>query len=322
MRPRNQCAPSGPPYWGKSSIAVSKWGAASGAATVPEQGLPEGHAGREAAGIPRDRGLQRGDVGDEVGEGDRRRRLRALLRLSAHRPNRRREPRLQEIVEIPVEVVEVDPQCPLERLLIRRPVTVRMQHFHDGREPVPLLDHLEDQRRLVVAVPHLARVARVGEPPVQFADRTQFASCQGRDEAHPRLVAPTRIRDALLVHRQPFGEPPRHLAVGNADVEGVRDLVPERRGPVEVPPVARRGRIHGQRGPEAHPQRPDPHQPDGAHREIGVTRVDLNADGYGWRVIVPRRTSRARRVRRRVRCTASAGRPRTRGAPAGSAASR
>ena len=197
-----------------------------GAATVPEQGVPESHAGHEAAGVAPDGGLQRGNVGDpEIRQS---RDLRNLCRLLAHRCNRRRESLLQEVLEVVVEVLQAHPQRPLERLLVRRAVAVRVQHGHDGGEPVPCLDHLEDQRRLVVAVPHLARVARAGKPPVQLADRPQLVQSQRCDEAHAGLMAPAAVRLALFVHGQPLGEPPRYLAVRHPDVEGVRDLVPER----------------------------------------------------------------------------------------------
>ena len=172
------------------------------AATVPEQGLPEGHAWRETARIACDLGLQRGDVRHDVGH--HRRVLPGCrpLGLPAHRGNRRGEAVLQEVLEVPVEVIRIDSQRPLERLLVGCPVAVGVQHLNDGGKAVPLLDHLEDQRRLVVAVPDLAGVARARKAAVQFAHRPQFARRQRPHEAQARLMAPAGVGLALFHARR------------------------------------------------------------------------------------------------------------------------
>ena len=206
------------------------------AAIFPEQGLPEGHAGREAAGVARDGGLERGDVGHghEPHRPDH-----PLGLLPSHRGQRGRKAVLQEVLEVVVEVLQTGPQRGLERLCVVRAVAVRQQHVNDGGEPVPLLDQLEDQRCLVVALDHLSGVARARKPPIQLAHRPHLARRQRPDEANAGLMPPTGGRLALLVHGQPLREPSRHLAVGHADVERVRDLVPEGGGPVEVAPAPR-----------------------------------------------------------------------------------
>ena len=258
------------------------------AAPFPEQGLSQRHAGSEAAGVARDLGLQSRDVGCQT------RPHRAAPRsaprppgLAAHRRQRGGEAVPQEHVEILVEVLQPHAERPVERLFVGGAVPVGAQHLDDRREPVSRLDQLEYQRRLVVALDHLARMARAGEPLVELADRSHLARRERPDEPDPRLMAPPGIALALLVHGKALGEPPRHLVPCDRQVERVRDLVPERRGPVEVAPTARRRGVDGERRPEADAQRPDPHQPYRPHREVGVAGVDLDPDPRLGRLAVP-----------------------------------
>ena len=261
-----------------------------GPAPFPVQGLPERHAGHEPAWVAGDLGFQGGDIRDR----ERVVRRGHLAGVAAHRGHRRRKALVQEVLEVGVEVLQAHAQRAFERLLVGGAVPVGPQHGHDGREAVALLDQLEHQRRLVVAVAHLTRVARARKPLVQLADGAEFVRRQRPHEADARLMTPPGVGQALLVDRQPLGEPARHLAVRYADVEGVRDLVPQRRSPVEFAAATRRGRVNGERGPEAHAERSDPHQSDRSHGEVGVPRVDLDPDRLFRRVAVPRRHLRVR----------------------------
>ena len=125
-----------PPYWGKSSIAALKCGAASAPRPSRNRACPRAMRGAKRPGSRATAASRVAMSGMRSGRAIASVASAPSTRLPAHRRDRRREPRLQEVVEVPVEVVEVDPQRPRERLFVRRPVTVRMQHPHDRRKPV------------------------------------------------------------------------------------------------------------------------------------------------------------------------------------------
>src|SRR5687767_11059349 len=68
----------------------------------------------------------------------------------------------------------------------------------------------------------------------------------------------------------------------------MRQLVPDRRSPVVLADLSRRRRMHCEHAAEADAQGPESGQADGAHREVAVAPIDLEANGGWWLVAVSR----------------------------------
>jgi len=62
--------------------------------------------------------------------------------------------------------------------------------------------------------------------------------------------------------------------------EHVRELVPQRRAPVEVRVRARRGAVHRDQVAERHAEEPDTGQTGGPHREVVVLGIELDDHGF------------------------------------------
>src|SRR5690606_5243622 len=117
------------------------------------------------------------------------------------------------------------------------------------------LDQLAYDRGLVVGERDLLRELRADEPVVEPRDRQQPLLLVRGEERRGRGAAPALARAALCEHGMSFREPARHAVVGHAEMERVRQLVPERRAPVERATVARGRRVHGQYAAEADAER-------------------------------------------------------------------
>ncbi len=170
------------------------------------------------------------------------------------------------------------------------------EHGADGVEAPALIDQREHLRGEVVGVDDLLGVARAHEGLAQRAHRRQPPVAVGHEEAGARVVAPARARRVLLVHGEPLGEPARHPVPGHAQVEGVGDLVPQRRAPVELPRRARRRRVEGHHRAEGHAQQADAGEAHGAHGEVGVVGIELDADRRRRRVAVALAQARVGRL--------------------------
>ena len=91
-------------------------------------------------------------------------------------------------------------------------------------------DVLDQQRRLVVRERDRARVLEAG---VQIAQLEDLAGVDRARKRQLHLAAPFRPRPLLLEHRDAFGEPARDALIRQLQRDHVRDLVPQRRAPVE-----------------------------------------------------------------------------------------
>ena len=91
------------------------------------------------------------------------------------------------------------------------------------------------------------------------------------------FAAPCGRAELLLVGRDAFGQPARHALLRQLQRHDVRQLVPQRRRPVEVAGRARFRRVERHHAAEAGAERADhAGQPDGAHREVVVLREHLD----------------------------------------------
>ena len=99
------------------------------------------------------------------------------------------------------------------------------------------------------------------------------------------VITPAWPGTSFFQNGEPFRKPSRHLVIGHAERHGVRELVPQRRGPVELATGAGGRRIDDDDRSEADSQRTQPGQADGANREIGVRGKHLDAN-WRWRTIL------------------------------------
>ena len=193
---------------------------------------------------------------------------------------------LEVVREGPVEALHLRSEHPVEHLLGGGARRVFAEHRHQRFGSVVARDQLAHQRCLVVGVHDLITVGWAHEAVVELAHRQDAVLVVGDQEAGIHVVAPRGRAPALLVDRESLRQPARHPVLGEREVEDVGDLVPEGRGPVELAPAARGGRVHRHHRAEAHPQRPEPREPDRAHREIRVAGEELEPDRDGRLVLV------------------------------------
>ena len=91
--------------------------------------------------------------------------------------------------------------------------------------------------------------------------------------------APLRPRDLLFVLRDAFGQPARHALVGHLQRDDVRQLVPQRRLPLELAGGRAFGESIVTTRPKQAPSAPImPGQPDVPDGEVVVLREDLDED--------------------------------------------
>ena len=100
--------------------------------------------------------------------------------------------------------------------------------------------------------------------------------------------APTRPRNLLFVHRDAFSEPPRHPLVRHLERDHVRQLVPQRRFPLNSPGGRACGESIVTTRPKHAPSAPIiPGSADVANGEVVVLREDLDQDRTLRRELVP-----------------------------------
>src|SRR5262249_14142491 len=110
---------------------------------------------------------------------------------------------------------------------------------------------------------------------------------KGPDEVDTPLLAPVRPRAALFINRQSFGKPPRDAVVCHLQRDHVREFVPERAAPIEVPFFSRRRAIHRYNLAKADPYRPQPWQPKRPHSEVLMVREYLDYNGTLGSEVIP-----------------------------------
>src|SRR5918994_6229507 len=62
--------------------------------------------------------------------------------------------------------------------------------------------------------------------------------------------------------------------------------MPHRRAPVVLADLSRRRRMHREHAAEADPERAEPRQTNGPHREVAVTAVHFESNGRRWLVTI------------------------------------
>src|SRR4051812_33643667 len=70
--------------------------------------------------------------------------------------------------------------------------------------------------------------------------------------------------------------------IANGECEYVRHLVPKRAAPVEVTGCATGGAIHRDEVSKRYAEQADARQAGGAHREVVVIGIELDAYGFAW----------------------------------------
>ena len=162
--------------------------------------------------------------------------------------------------------------CSVSRSSAKTRTSSRSAGFREARDDV-----LDQQRRLVVGERDRLGVAEAAE----LRSRSFIT--------WPRSIAPAKVTSIsrphsgrarrLLPHRDAFGQPARHALVRQLQRDHVRELVPQRRAPVELAGRARLGRVERDDAAEAGAERADhAGQAERAHREVVVPREHLDQD--------------------------------------------
>ena len=144
---------------------------------------------------------------------------------------------------------------------------------------------LDEQRRLEVRERNRLGVRERG---VQVAELQRLAAVQHPRKPDVHAASPLGTLERFFVHRDAFGQPAGDSLVGHLDRDDVRQLVPQRRFPLELARRARLRRIQRHHAAETGAERADhAGQAHVSHREVVVLRKHLDEDGALRRELVP-----------------------------------
>ena len=161
-------------------------------------------------------------------------------------------------------------------------------------------DVLDEERRLEVGERNRAAVGERGVQILAASASRLRLSIAGELHVLPR--AHSGRAHLLLVDRDAFGQPARHPLIRHLQRDHVRQLVPERRLPLELARAARCGESIVTTRPKQAPSAPImPGQADVADREVVVLGKDLDQNRALRRELVPLRQRVERLVRQRQR---------------------
>ena len=203
------------------------------------------------------------------------------------------------LIEADLQLVEVGVERRLQRRVGVEPLRVRAHQLAQPGVAEGVDDVLDEQRRLEVRERDRLRILNAAFRSRSFSVSPRF-SIAGELDVH--LAAPLGARLLLLVDRDAFGQPARQPLVRHLQRDDVRQLVPERRFPLELARRPRPRRIHRDDAAEAGAERADhAGQADVADREVVVLREDLDEDRALRRELVARRQRAERLLRQRHR---------------------
>ena len=164
----------------------------------------------------------------------------------------------------------------LNRCVHRAAVAQLRKNPRDCIGPVRLRDVLNDLRRVEVAEQHLAGKLRTRESAVDILQRMQPVPIQRGKQFELHLAPPLRMRQPLLVHRQPLGKPARHVIARRADRHRMRELVPERPRPVVFVARLRARGVDRNHVAETHAEQPEVRHAGDPHREVVAVVVGFD----------------------------------------------
>ena len=143
----------------------------------------------------------------------------------------------EQLVERCLQRVDADAQAGFERGFPFFAFAIGDEQLTKGGPAIGVDDELGEQRGFVIGERDLFGI---GEGCVQLAQRHDVALAVRGGERQLAFPSPVGSAELFFVHRDAFGEPPRHALPGELQRDHVAELVPERRLPVEV---ARRPRF-------------------------------------------------------------------------------
>jgi hypothetical protein len=189
---------------------------------VLAEGAAKRHLHREAARVLDGQRLQLvGGRAEEIRVRRRHERLAHGAELTLH-----------GFVESGLQLIEIRVQRGLERRVRVEPLAVNPHQLAQPGLTIGRDQMFDQQRRLVIRERDRLGVL---ERRVELAELDGFAAVQHAGERHVHFAPPLGTRPLLLVDRYALGEPSRDALVRHLECDDVRQLVPERRLPLDSP---------------------------------------------------------------------------------------